>query len=213
MASKDNQKNYYELLGLTKEATSQEIKTAYKEMARIFHPDSHFYDEVLEGQELARDDETFKLVTVAYNTLIDSEKRAEYDRMLLTTTVPSWVSAEETSGSWPYSSRPADNGSGVRAERDTSSSGKREERSRTQSMYSSEGNYSDYARRQAGRDYGGMQQDYSHSVFVTSGQRTESVMDMLRKKKRSQEKLVMIVLSGAIFLVLVITLLVLGIIL
>lgn len=76
-------KTYYELLGLTPEASKEEIKTAYREIARVYHPDSHFFDDIIGSAPLSSDDnEVFKTVTNAYNVLTDEKKRAEYDRIL-----------------------------------------------------------------------------------------------------------------------------------
>lgn len=78
-------KNYYERLGVARNATEQEIKDAYTSIAKVYHPDSHFFDDLLEDAQLptgSEEDEVFKLVTEAYNTLINSEKRADYDRTL-----------------------------------------------------------------------------------------------------------------------------------
>lgn len=81
MGTKD--KNYYELLGVDQKASLEEIKTAYKELARIFHPDSHYFDDLLgEAAAPSSDDQTFKAITNAYNHLINPEKRLQYDRLL-----------------------------------------------------------------------------------------------------------------------------------
>lgn len=60
-------KNYYEALGLSKNATASEIKNAFKKMAKEYHPD------------LGGDSEKFKSVNEAYQILNDPSKKAEYD--------------------------------------------------------------------------------------------------------------------------------------
>src|SRR4051812_7859363 len=84
------ERNYYSLLGVERNATKEQIRDAYKELARIYHPDSRFYDEILEGTNVAvGESETFKLITLAYNTLSNEKSRAEYDR-IMPGDLPSW---------------------------------------------------------------------------------------------------------------------------
>lgn len=64
-------KNYYETLGVSKTATDDELKTAFRKLARQYHPDLHPGDEVAANK--------FKEVNEAYETLSDKQKRAEYD--------------------------------------------------------------------------------------------------------------------------------------
>ena len=65
-------RDYYEVLGLQKGASEEEIKKAFKTMARKYHPDLHPDD-----KEAA---EKFKEVNEAYGVLSDKEKRARYDQ-------------------------------------------------------------------------------------------------------------------------------------
>ncbi len=67
-----NKKDYYEILGLSSNATSEEIKKAYRQMALKYHPDRN------PGNKEA--EEKFKEAAEAYSILIDSEKRSVYDR-------------------------------------------------------------------------------------------------------------------------------------
>lgn len=65
-------KDYYEILGLTRNATPEEIKSAYRQMALKYHPDRNKGDKDAEG--------AFKEAAEAYEVLRDAEKRELYDR-------------------------------------------------------------------------------------------------------------------------------------
>lgn len=66
-------KNYYEELGVTREASADEIKKAYRKLARKYHPDI----------SKEKDAEAkMQAINVAYDTLSNTEKKAEYDQML-----------------------------------------------------------------------------------------------------------------------------------
>src|SRR5579863_4079784 len=67
-------RDYYEVLGLKKAASSDEIKKAYRRLALEFHPDRH--QDVMKHQA----EEKFKEITAAYEILGDPEKRKLYDR-------------------------------------------------------------------------------------------------------------------------------------
>ena len=66
-----DKKNYYEILGVDKKATPEEIKAAYRKLAMKYHPDRN------QGDEAAA--EKFKEVNEAHETLSDQQKRAAYD--------------------------------------------------------------------------------------------------------------------------------------
>jgi curved DNA-binding protein CbpA len=65
----DFSKDYYKVLGVTKESTDKEIKTAYHKLARQHHPDANG----------GKTSEKFKEVAAAYEVLSDKEKKATYD--------------------------------------------------------------------------------------------------------------------------------------
>jgi len=64
--------DYYEVLGVSRDATEQELKSAYRKLALKYHPDRNPGDHVAE--------EKFKEASEAYQVLIDADKRAAYDR-------------------------------------------------------------------------------------------------------------------------------------
>ena len=66
-----NNKNFYEILELTPNATEEEIKTSYRKLARKFHPDVNKDSNA--GQ-------MFKDILNAYETLSDENKRKNYER-------------------------------------------------------------------------------------------------------------------------------------
>jgi len=65
-----SKRDYYEVLGISKEASEQEIKTAYRRLAKKYHPD-------VSTEENA--ESKFKEVQEAYDVLSDSSKRQQYD--------------------------------------------------------------------------------------------------------------------------------------
>lgn len=65
-------KDYYDLLGVTRESSAQEIKSAYRKIAVRFHPDRNPGDTAAE--------ERFKEAAEAYSVLSDTDKRERYDR-------------------------------------------------------------------------------------------------------------------------------------
>ena len=64
--------DYYSILGVSKNATSEEIKKAYRNLAFKYHPDRNPNNKDAE--------EKFKKISEAYNILGDENKRSEYDR-------------------------------------------------------------------------------------------------------------------------------------
>lgn len=67
-----SKRDYYEVLGISKNANETEIKKAYRKLARQYHPDVNKDDAQAEAK--------FKEITEAYEILGDEQKRANYDR-------------------------------------------------------------------------------------------------------------------------------------
>ena len=67
-----SKRDYYEILGVQKNASNDEIKKAYRKLAMQYHPDKNPGDPSAE--------EKFKEAAEAYVVLSNSEKRAKYDR-------------------------------------------------------------------------------------------------------------------------------------
>ena len=66
-------KDYYESLGISREADESEIKRAYRQKAKELHPDRNPEDRAKAGEE-------FKRIAEAYEVLSDTQRRAQYDR-------------------------------------------------------------------------------------------------------------------------------------
>ena len=73
-AKKANKKDYYEILGVSKDATETDIKKAYRKLAIKWHPDHAHTPEAKEKAE-----SMFKNIAEAYSVLSDKKKRQQYD--------------------------------------------------------------------------------------------------------------------------------------
>ena len=73
MAS-DGFKDYFKILGVSRNATDKEIKSAFRKLARKFHPDLHPHDERAESE--------FKEINEAYEILSDEDKKKSYEQFL-----------------------------------------------------------------------------------------------------------------------------------
>jgi len=73
-------KDYYEILGVRRDASQEEIKKAYRKLVRQYHPDAN------PGNKEA--EEKFKLINEAYEVLSDPQKKAQYDQFGFAGDVP-----------------------------------------------------------------------------------------------------------------------------
>jgi len=73
MAS-DGFKDYFKILGVSRNATDKEIKSAFRKLARKCHPDLHPHDERAESE--------FKEINEAYEILLDEDKKKSYEQFL-----------------------------------------------------------------------------------------------------------------------------------
>ncbi len=82
--------NYYEILGLSKNATQTEIKHSYKKLVKKYHPDLYSGDKNFAEQ-------TIKQINEAYTILSNSEKKLVYDKTLKPTSNPYTAPEPQTS--------------------------------------------------------------------------------------------------------------------
>ena len=68
-------KNYYQILGVRRDANAEEIRKAFRELALRFHPDRNVGN-------LQEAEERFEEINEAYEVLSDEQKRRQYDRLI-----------------------------------------------------------------------------------------------------------------------------------
>ena len=73
--------DYYELLGVSRDADKQTVRTAYFKLSKVFHPDTLFGKRL--GSYKAKMEAVFRALTEAYEVLGKKKKRTEYDEYLL----------------------------------------------------------------------------------------------------------------------------------
>lgn len=92
-------KDYYEILGINKDASPDDVKKAYKELVKKWHPDLHPDDK-------ADAEQKFKEIHEAYEILSDPQKRAQYDRFgYVNQSIPQGQSEGNSQGS-PFGQDP-----------------------------------------------------------------------------------------------------------
>ena len=76
-------KNYYELLGLYPEASEIEIQCAFSDLSRIYDPESRFFADIIDEPITQEQVEIFEYIKIAAETLLDEDRRKEYDRLIM----------------------------------------------------------------------------------------------------------------------------------
>jgi curved DNA-binding protein len=99
MVARSMERDYYEILGVGREASEKDIKSAFRKLARQYHPD------VNQGDTTA--EQRFKEVNEAYEVLSDPEKRAKYDRF-----GRNWQRYEQAGPAGEYGEDPFGGGTG-----------------------------------------------------------------------------------------------------
>jgi DnaJ-class molecular chaperone len=90
MNAEESPKTLYELLGVPREAKPSQIREAFRDLARVYHPDSKYYADIIHDPIRAKHVALFQKILDAYHTLNSPEKRREYD-----STLPSASSPEQ----------------------------------------------------------------------------------------------------------------------
>ena len=77
----DTKRDYYEVLGVSRDASKEDLRSAYRRLARRYHPDVSKDDDA---------EERFKEVNEAYQVLNDDDRRAQYDQFGHAGLEPEW---------------------------------------------------------------------------------------------------------------------------
>lgn len=78
-----NGNSYYRVLGVPRNATPDQIKAAYRQLAQLYHPDSPLASEIVASGKKQEDvEELFRAITAGYHLLLNPEKRSRYDSTL-----------------------------------------------------------------------------------------------------------------------------------
>lgn len=100
--------NYYEILGVDRKATAKELKHAYRQLARKWHPD-------LNRDNLAEAEKKMTEINVAYSVLSDDIARMDYDKKLDAEAAKSSRQQKSSEGTAPKTSRKKTTTSGADA--------------------------------------------------------------------------------------------------
>lgn len=100
--------NYYEILGVDRKATAKELKHAYRQLARKWHPD-------LNRDNLAEAEKKMTEINVAYSVLSDDVARMDYDKKLDAEAAKSSRQQKSSEGTAPKTSRKKTTTSGADA--------------------------------------------------------------------------------------------------
>ena len=90
--------DYYDILGVEKNADSESIKKAYKKLAKKHHPD-------LNPDNIESSEAHFKKINEAYHVLIDEKERKKYDQFgseYIPCKAPEWQATNVWTGTWDY---------------------------------------------------------------------------------------------------------------
>lgn len=79
-------KNYYQLLGVSPNASTLEIQIAFNDLSRIYDPESRFFADIIDEPITQEQIEIFERIKLAFNTLMDDSSRAKYDEWLNSST-------------------------------------------------------------------------------------------------------------------------------